>query len=695
MAGRRIAGERLAVLHVVALCLIACVAIGTILASHAWVTSHRENMSLVALSERQRMLIQRIALLDHEMRAAPGAGGGNAAAEIGAAHAMMLQTHAALARGNALLEAPGGAGDTGGAPSPDLDALMAEFTGIATRLATEGPEAVAEIRAQDARIRAALMAELERLIGAFRAEAGSALATVHRVEIGGFFAVLALLAAQGIAVMRPLLRRVRIDGDLLARASSDACTDALRDPATGAPNRRYLGEALQQVLHRAARAGESVAVLVADIDGLREVNARFGEEAGDLLLRSFHERLVATMRRGDLVARIGGDEFAVACPDVTGGARLAVLAERILQAVGEPLALGGTEVTTSCTVGISVRHPAGPATGMEAGGEAAGEMAAETAGETAGESCGESGAEHLIAEAEIALYDAKARGPGTFEFFSEASRAEAARTREVRAALQDALDGDGIEPFFQPQIDAATGALIGFEVLARWRHPEKGILPPGYFLDIARDLGAAGRIGAITRAQALKTLTVWRRQGFDVPRIAFNMAPAELRETELIDAFLWEIDRAGLTAEDVAVELAESTLIGDDDAPVMRNIRRLAAAGVALELDNFGTGRAALDCLRRFPVSRVKLDRSLIAAAREPDGDDFTRAVVALAATLGLDTLAEGIETAEDWRRLAHFGCGALQGYGIGEPMSGEECAEWMSTYARRRAPGPRRALTA
>lgn len=664
-------GGRQAMLHILALCLISAMAVGTLLATHRLIENNTASYRLVGLAERQRMLAHRISLIEHEMRLETDAARiEGMRLDLGAARDLMIYTHNALIRGSALLDIAEPSSGMVRAiflePGTGLDARMEAFAAEATAILDTGPAMAAEARLARDLAREELIYALDRLVRQYKTDARDALTEMRRIEIGGFTLVLALILMQGIFVVRPLVQRLRINEGLLTRANEEIRDGSLRDRLTELPNRRYLDEYLERLMAQAARSRARVGVLAIDLDGFRAQNDRLGRVRGDKLLRAAAFRLKRLLRTSDFLARTGGDEFVAICPEANDPVAMAALAERIVAEMAAPADIDGERLGLSCSVGVSISEH------------------------------GDTDPGRLVSEADIALYDAKMRGPGSVEFFADAARAQVARRREIAAALEAALEAGQIEPFFQPQISARTGEIVGFEALARWCHPEKGVLPPGYFLDVARQSGLGDRLAQTIVRKALATLTVWRRQGFEVPRVSLNFSVEEVRDAERVERLLWDVERAGLVPADVAVELAESALIRDEGDPVIANIDRLVATGFAIEIDDFGTGKAPIANLHRFRVSRIKIDRSFISGIHtSAEREALARVMIELASNLGIGSVAEGVETAEEWRRLSQIGCEVLQGYGIGKPMTGEECADWMSTYRGRRALGPRQAASA
>jgi EAL domain-containing protein (putative c-di-GMP-specific phosphodiesterase class I) len=262
-----------------------------------------------------------------------------------------------------------------------------------------------------------------------------------------------------------------------------------------------------------------------------------------------------------------------------------------------------------------------------------------------------------------------------------------ARTRADREASRDAieaaLDAGQIRPHFQPQISTDTGAVTGFEALARWHHPERGLLLPGEFLAPLEEAGLSERLGEVMLFHALSALAHWDKAGLAVPTVAVNFSAAELRNPRLPERIQWELDRFDLSPARLTVEILETVVTQTDNDVIVRNVAALAALGCGIDLDDFGTGHASITNLRRFQVRRIKIDRSMVTRVDDDrDQQRIVSAILSLADRLGLDTLAEGVETQGEHAMLAQLGCGHVQGFGIGRPMALEDTAEWIHRHA-------------
>ena len=439
--------------------------------------------------------------------------------------------------------------------------------------------------------------------------------------------------------------------------------DAGRDRLTGLADMAGFRDALDARLARAAEDGAATACVVLELDEFDEFTARHGAAAGDAVLQVTADRLRGALRDGDAVARIGAARFAVAC---TPARRLDLeaaiqLAARLQRTVEEPVSLDATAVYLTASAGfcLSQRLPAPTA-------------------------------EAMTDAACAALGEARAAGPAGIRAFAP-GMPRGARRREAGAEIAAALEAGQIMPWFQPQLCTETGRVSGFEALARWIHPERGAVPTADFLPALEEAGLMARLGETMLYHALTALRAWDRSGLAVPRVNVNFSAAELRDPRLPDRVAWELDRFGLAPCRLGVEVLETVIARSPEDATARGIRALAQMGCAVDLDDFGTGNASITALRRFAVSRIKIDRSVVTRCdRDPEQQRMVMAILSMAEQLGLDTLAEGVETAGEHAMLAQLGCGHVQGYAIARPMPFEQTAEWIATRADCLEPAPR-----
>ena len=450
------------------------------------------------------------------------------------------------------------------------------------------------------------------------------------LALGAIFLVAALIAVRGHTRLRVAL----------------ACTAAVArtDSLTGLPNRRHLCEALQAMLAEWEPDG-GVAMLLLDLDRFKAVNDVHGHAAGDELLRLVAARLGAIARAGDLVARLGGDEFALVAPfgplrqPCLPGALAVQLAQRIVSTLEGPFTLSnGAVVRIGVSVGVA--------------------LAEREAGEV----------DEVMRRADVALYRAKADGRGRHCLFERIMDARIQARALLESELRDAIADDHVVPHFQPLVSMGDGRLIGFEMLARWHHPVRGSIPPSEFIPVAEEVGLIGPMTGRLLRRACCLAKTWPEGTF----VACNVSPLQLRDRGLPAMVRAALDEAGLPAHRLELEITESALVGDLD--LARDIlNELKALGVRLALDDFGTGYSSLRHLKMLPFDKIKIDASFVGAmAGDLESRKIVSAVVGLGQSLGLVTVAEGVEDAETAAMLRALGCDVGQGWLFGRPDSAE-----------------------
>jgi diguanylate cyclase (GGDEF)-like protein/PAS domain S-box-containing protein len=429
------------------------------------------------------------------------------------------------------------------------------------------------------------------------------------------------------------------------------------DSLTGLANRNLLRDRLEQMLAHANRHGQAAAVVFIDLDDFKFINDSLGHRAGDDALKLTASRLAACVRDSDTVARWGGDEFVVVVrlePEGDHDAQTATLAiteivQRILIEVSQPLVLGDAEFTLSCSAGLSVY----PHDGADA--------------------------ENLLRNADSAMYRAKSLGRGRFHFYTEQMGAQVQERLELETALRRAVDREEFELHYQPKVDLRSGRISGVEALIRWRHPERGLVPPGLFIPLAEETDVIVPIGAWVLRAACAQAKAWSAAGFPELTVAVNLSARQFRHQDVPALVRRTLADTGLAASQLELELTESLLIQDDDT-IARALHELKSIGVTLALDDFGTGYSSLSYLKRFPIDVVKIDRSFIGdVAGSVDDASLTRAIIAMARSLHMETIAEGVETAEQLAFLQANGCDAIQGYYFSRPLPANDLAALLS----------------
>ena len=414
---------------------------------------------------------------------------------------------------------------------------------------------------------------------------------------------------------------------------------AQHDTLTGLPNRAQLLERLALAIQRAC-AGEdrTFAVLFMDLDRFKLVNDSVGHAVGDELLIETARRIVNTVRTGDTVARLGGDEFAILVEQIDGQQMAEELADRILVALGAPVWIAGRELFPTASIGIALWSPR-----YRVG-------------------------EEMLRDADAAMYRAKGTGRDRSAVFDEAMREEATRILDLEADLRRAINNDAFEPHYQPIVRIADGTVVGHEALLRWRHERRGLLPPAEFIGVGEDTGLIEQVDWLMYAHVISDMA-----RSDSGYVSVNVSPRHFRSADFSDRLLGLLAEAGVEPSRLRIEITEVALF--DDAPrALRTLRELREAGVLALLDDFGTGFSALSYLHHFPIECLKIDRSFVAglSSAQPESLAVIRAVLALASTLNIETIAEGIENEVQRDTLVQLGCVYGQGYLFGRPEASE-----------------------
>ncbi|HET7685415.1 MAG TPA: EAL domain-containing protein [Candidatus Limnocylindria bacterium] len=442
---------------------------------------------------------------------------------------------------------------------------------------------------------------------------------------------------EGIVVnYRDVTERRRLEAQLIH--------EAFHDPLTGLPNRVLFADRVGLALSRRA-SFDRVAVLFIDLDDFKTINDSLGHSAGDQLLAAVARRISETVRPEDTVSRFGGDEFAILLDDADPGIAGRV-AGRLLEAIGLPFDLDGKQVHLEASIGVA--FSADPADG-------------------AGE---------LLRNADVAMYEAKARGKGRVELFEASMHAAVLKRLELKADLDHAIERHELRLRYQPIFALDSGELDGFEALLRWRHPVRGEIPPGDFIPLAEETGLIVTIGRWVLEQAVAQAAAWNAGSDRRIGISVNLSARQLRERELVPWVRDTLQAAQLDPELLTLELTETGIMLDDE----QRLRELRQLGVQLALDDFGTGYSSLSYLSRFPINVLKIDRSFIALMGEGTEDPIiVSSVIQLGRALGMATVAEGIERPEQLSRLRALGVGFGQGYLLSRPMDAIKATRFVS----------------
>jgi diguanylate cyclase (GGDEF)-like protein/PAS domain S-box-containing protein len=435
---------------------------------------------------------------------------------------------------------------------------------------------------------------------------------------------------------------VSLDVTELRRAEAQIRHQAGHDALTGLPNRALFKDFLEHALARARRGNAQAAVLLLDLDRFKGVNDAFGLPCGDLLLQAVAARLQACVDDAGAIARLGGDEFAILQSEVRGPDDPRALARRMIDSFGQPFDARGEEVHTSASIGITMF----PADGQNA--------------------------DRLLKNAELAMYRAKSNGRNGSCFFAPQMNLVARRTGLLERELRQGFAADQFTVHYQPQRDLRTGRIVAVEALLRWRHPRRGMVRPTEFIGLAEDIGLIGPLTERVLERACRQHRLWQRAGMTGLRLSVNLSPVQFREGGVVQLIERTLAETGFDPQHLEIELTEGVMLESSDA-AMASLRRLRKFGIGFSLDDFGTGYSSLAYVKRLPVQRLKIDQSFVHRLGLDGHDEaIVRAVIDLGHSLDLKVTAEGVESAEQLRRLQELGCDEAQGDLISPPLPAE-----------------------
>ncbi|MEO0436621.1 MAG: EAL domain-containing protein [Pseudomonadota bacterium] len=435
------------------------------------------------------------------------------------------------------------------------------------------------------------------------------------------------------------------------------------DPLTSLPNRRSFNEQLNRILKRSKRMQNFAALLFIDLDNFKRINDSIGHGRGDRLLVEISRRLINELREDDAIsyfteksaeeqdaggteiARLGGDEFTVVIADVQDASDVETVAKRIIKSLSEPIALQSHNPVVTPSIGIALY----PQDGEDA--------------------------DALIRNADTAMYAAKADGRSCYRFYNEEMNARSIEQLKLEEDLRIALNENQLELRYQPQIETLTGSVVSLEALVRWRHPERGLIPPLDFIPVAERTGQIVELGGWVLREVARQCVEWDKMGLASFRVCVNISPLQFRQPDLLHYIRDFLSQSGMDAERLELELTESAIMNDGESNILK-LGQLKSLGLDLAVDDFGTGYSSLSYLRRFPINTLKIDQSFIADMMNADGAAIVDAIIALSKALNMRSIAEGIETEEQLGYLAARGCDLLQGFYFAKPLFPEEIPE-------------------
>jgi diguanylate cyclase (GGDEF)-like protein len=471
----------------------------------------------------------------------------------------------------------------------------------------------------------------------------------------GLACLLPLFAMIGGRISR-LRERLRTSNEELRSALGAVRQMATHDHLTGLPNRVLFNEELQRALARAERHTRPVTLFFMDLDRFKNINDTLGHQFGDRVLQEAAKRLAGCVREGDIIARLGGDEFVLLVEELGDPVALTEIARKLLGAVADLGRIDGQELNISLSIGIC----AYPADGRDA--------------------------KTLLAGADIAMYRAKDQGRNGFCFYSAELQSHTPEKLALEAGLRHGLEREEFRIHYQPKIDMASGAITGVEALLRWQHPEKGLLLPDKFIYLAEETGLIIPIGLWTLREVCMRVRAWKDAGLPRMPVAVNLSAIQFGQEQLVPQLAEIIRSTGIEPGILELEITESMVMHDPDQAVklMHNLR---AMGVRLTMDDFGTGYSSLGYLKRFPINSLKVDRSFVRdLPHSTDDIAITRAVIAMAHSLQMNVIAEGVELKEQFDVLLNEGCDEFQGYLCRPPLTEDDLIRFVRQSAAERS---------
>ena len=428
---------------------------------------------------------------------------------------------------------------------------------------------------------------------------------------------------------------------------------AQHDELTGLPNRNLFYRRLVEGMDHGGRADRRVAVHILDLDHFKDINDTLGHPSGDLLLRHVAERLKGCVRTTDTVARLGGDEFAIVQTNLQEYDGIPVLANRMIDTLAKPFDLEGERVHTGASIGITVF----PYDGREA--------------------------EQLLKNADLALYRAKQEGRNNYQLYDPEMNAEIHARKALEQDLRLALEGDELFLNYQPQLELESGRIVGAEALVRWRHKDRGMVPPGEFIPVAEQTGLIIPLTEVVLRQACRQTRIWQDAGLSWFKVTVNLSAMDFKRKDLIALVTGILEQSAVDPRWLELEITEGSVMSGDEK-VIDTLQELKALGVALAIDDFGTGYSSMGYLKRFPVDRLKIDQSFVRDILTSKEDaSITEAMISLGHSLGLRVIAEGVETQEQLEFLRAKGCDEAQGYCFSRPLDPDAFATFVTSHAR------------
>ena len=627
--------------YVTALALVALLSISAFTLLSSVIATQESSGAIINVSGRQRMLSQRTTLFAQQLVLSSDQQRGQVREQLRSATDLMERSHFGLVRGDAALNLPGNSSPEVAALYFDaphnLDAQVKEHVARVRRLLAAPESALTpdnpDLQAILASAPGRLLESLNTAVSQYEREANAQVRWLKTVETLVFVVTLLTLLLEGFFIFRPMEREIKERSERLLH-------NAFHDALTGLPNRKLFTDRLTQVLMQRARHPEQqYAVLFLDFNRFKVINDSLGHSVGDALLIAFGQRLQTCVRDTDTVARLGGDEFTLLLSGVRNLREAETVAGRINQALLTPFEVEGHQLHVSASIGIVTSEE------------------------------GHADAEEVLRDADIAMYRAKASGKVGFERFVPEMRERAQSLMTLENDLRFALENDELRLHYQPIVSTVTGQAEGFEALIRWQHPEHGMVSPAEFIPIAEDTGLITKIDRWVMAEGCRQLAQWHRT-FGKPELtlSLNLSSQQFSQADFIDFAQELLTTTGVDASTINLEITESMMLTGTPQAVA-TLEALRELNFKLHIDDFGTGYSSLSYLQRFPVDALKIDRSFIDRLTENEASaNLVRTIVAMAHTLQLKVVAEGVETEAQLQGLRDLACEQSQGYYFSKP---------------------------
>lgn len=412
------------------------------------------------------------------------------------------------------------------------------------------------------------------------------------------------------------------------------------DNLTSLPNRVFFNEMLNKTISHASRHKKMMAILIIDLDRFKNINEEYGFAIGDSVLKEIASRFSTTLRSGDILARLGGDEFIILLNDIGHEKFASPVAEKILQCASQPIIVDGKEFSLTTSIGISIY----PNDGVSL--------------------------EDLQHNADIAMYNAKRAGSGVFQYYTKGMNREAHEHIQLEVSLRKAIHNNEFVLYYQPKLHLSDGSIAGVEALIRWENPELGFINPAEFIPLAEETGLILPIGEWALREACQTNKAWQTEGYQPISVAVNLSAKQFQHPDIAQLVKSILKETGLEAKYLELEITETAVMENVESAINK-LNDIKNMGVKISIDDFGTGYTSISYLKKFPISLLKIDQSFIKdIPQNQNNTAITSAVIALAHTLGMEVIAEGVETAEQLQYLADNQCDTVQGYYLSRPLS-------------------------